>query len=692
MKPRRVGKRYAIVSFGICFAFIFSTLMFAMHGCEFEPPHLMGTRVSGTIAADATWDLAGSPYWVEGDVTVNKNVNLTIEPGVEVKFNGKYKLIMYGNLSARGTYSQDINFTSNSTSPKPGDWERIQIYTKGRCMMDFCSVDYGTGGIEFLSASRSIVGNSTIGFNSYHGVYMDTGANMNAVMNCTIMGNTFYGIDIYSSSLNNFTNCMISNSARTILLTSSQNNRFSNCTLLNTTYGFSASYSSHRNKIINCSFVSNTHGIGLSSSGYLLVSNSSFSNCTEGISLYKSQNNTIEYSEFKNCGDLSAGTGVGLLLSLSNENKVLNCRFERDTYGIRMTGSYNNTFSQTKILGGCIGLSLDGNSSFNVVSNSRIANSKCTAIPGIGISMEKAHNNTVTSCDISYNSDPSFKMGGICLNRSHNNTISNSLLCSNEDYGIKFIKCYGNRVFHNDLVGNTIQAWDSGNNSFNFTYPVGGNYWSDYGGPDNFHGPGQNISGGDGIGDFPRPVPGGIANDSYPLVNPINVQTMNCDLKPGWNLISVPLIVGGPPEQVLKSINGSYDIVQWYDPSDANAPWKTYHPEKPQYMNTLHMINNIQGLWLHTNISGSLMLTITGIVPMETSILLKPGWNLVGYPSNNNSRTVGECLTGIQYDRIQGFNETLQYRLQDLTSGDIMHPWSGYWLHLNSYYLWTVEW
>lgn len=45
MKPRRVGKRYAIVSFGICFAFIFSTLMFAMHGCEFEPPHLMGTRV-----------------------------------------------------------------------------------------------------------------------------------------------------------------------------------------------------------------------------------------------------------------------------------------------------------------------------------------------------------------------------------------------------------------------------------------------------------------------------------------------------------------------------------------------------------------------------------------------------------------------------------------------------------------------
>lgn len=56
--------------------------------------------------------------------------------------------------------------------------------------------------------------------------------------------------------------------------------------------------------------------------------------------------------------------------------------------------------------------------------------------------------------------------------------------------------------------------WDSG-------YPGGGNYWSDYGGQDEFSGPGQDVSGPDGIGDTPYVISETLGiHDSYPLMNP----------------------------------------------------------------------------------------------------------------------------------------------------------------------------
>ncbi|MDL1948228.1 hypothetical protein FBQ97_00210, partial [Acidobacteria bacterium ACD] len=75
------------------------------------------TDVGGPITTNTTWTLAGSPYIVTSNVTVNAGVTLTVEPGVLVKFALNTALTVNGKLTAIGTSGSPITFTSNAASP-----------------------------------------------------------------------------------------------------------------------------------------------------------------------------------------------------------------------------------------------------------------------------------------------------------------------------------------------------------------------------------------------------------------------------------------------------------------------------------------------------------------------------------------------------------------------------------------------
>lgn len=64
-----------------------------------------------------------------------------------------------------------------------------------------------------------------------------------------------------------------------------------------------------------------------------------------------------------------------------------------------------------------------------------------------------------------------------------------------------------NMIYHNNFVNNSIQAIDCYANTWNLTYPHGGNYWSDYSGRDIYRGVNQDIPGKDRIGDTPYVIP-----------------------------------------------------------------------------------------------------------------------------------------------------------------------------------------
>jgi len=94
-----------------------------------------GGSVSGT------WDAAGSPYIVQGDITITSRQSLIIDPGVEVIFQGHYKLNVEGILEAVGTATDSIFFTTASALT---GWEGIWFTNESdssRC--GYCKFTYG---------------------------------------------------------------------------------------------------------------------------------------------------------------------------------------------------------------------------------------------------------------------------------------------------------------------------------------------------------------------------------------------------------------------------------------------------------------------------------------------------------------------------------------------------------------------
>ncbi len=98
-----------------------------------------GTVVSGAVSG--VWDLAGSPYWVEGDLTVAAAAPLAIEPGVEVRFRGPYRLLVQGLLTASGTESDSIVFTWDQPLAAH-EWRGIRLVgAAAASLLEYCRIE-----------------------------------------------------------------------------------------------------------------------------------------------------------------------------------------------------------------------------------------------------------------------------------------------------------------------------------------------------------------------------------------------------------------------------------------------------------------------------------------------------------------------------------------------------------------------
>lgn len=132
---------------------------------DWETPNLANAATSATVTAsgilteDTVWD---EDILVTGDLIVPVSYTLTIEPGVTVLFaansddqatevwDNKAELFIQGRLTAVGTPTQPIIFTSDAESPTAGDWGAIRVHKNDlNIHLAYCGVQYAEYGIYF---------------------------------------------------------------------------------------------------------------------------------------------------------------------------------------------------------------------------------------------------------------------------------------------------------------------------------------------------------------------------------------------------------------------------------------------------------------------------------------------------------------------------------------------------------------
>lgn len=139
-----------------------------------------------------------------------------------------------------------------------------------------------------------------------------------------------------------------------------------------------------------------------------------------------------------------------------------------------------------------------------------------------------------------------------------NNVISNVTIGLYTKTAFQYCEVIGNNFTMNDVGIMEHASWSRGNlfcfnnfidncasvdafarrNAWDYGYPLGGNYWSEYNGTDTYRGQFQNVTGIDGIGDTAYEITGtsGKCEDRYPLMRPWSRPRNHGFERRGWSV------------------------------------------------------------------------------------------------------------------------------------------------------------
>jgi parallel beta-helix repeat protein len=426
-----------------------------------------------------------------------------------------------------GTYYENVDVYKSliirSTSGNPAD-TIVQAANSDDHVFDV-SVDYvnisrftvenGKAGIFGNRIDHCTISNNNASDNWY-GIFLRY-SSYNNITNNTANANIFDGIYILYSSNNNITNNTVNSSG--ICLGSSPNNILNSNVMVNNGLFIYGGRLSDFIQTINTSNTVNgkpiyywknrTGGIIPHGAGEVIVVNStevtiSGQNVSTG-----SVGICLAYSSRCEVEDNTANSNTkGIYLSHSSYNNIINNTANSNCDGIFLMDSlYNNITNNTANAnshGVYIRYSLYNNITNNTASNN-----------GYGIRLDRSSNNKLTNSNVNSNN-----YYGILLSYSNNNNLTNNIASNNRLFGGIYVEGSSNNlIFHNNLVDNNNNAYDSNpaNNDWHHPVLLEGNYWSDYTGVDDGSGTGKHAIAGDGIGDTDIPHPG--ANyDNYPFM------------------------------------------------------------------------------------------------------------------------------------------------------------------------------
>jgi parallel beta-helix repeat protein len=123
---------------------------------------------------ETTWSI---DKIIESRYTVEENEHLIIQPGTVVRFNEGGSLYVRGKLTAVGMKDNLIIFTSNSISPFPGIWDKINFKSSASSdsIIRYCQIEYAAQGISISSPYIKIENNFISNVEKY-GIKVQSGS------------------------------------------------------------------------------------------------------------------------------------------------------------------------------------------------------------------------------------------------------------------------------------------------------------------------------------------------------------------------------------------------------------------------------------------------------------------------------------------------------------------------------------
>jgi len=198
-----------------------------------------------------------------------------------------------------------------------------------------------------------------------------------------------------------------------------------------------------------------------------------------------------------------------------------------------------------------------------------------------------------SSVNIIHRNKISGDLDGLLLFDSGKNIISNNTILTSFEFhssdrneimgntincGIELVWSIHNKFYSNNIHG---QVEDDMGNVWNDEYPIGGNYWDDYTGVDEYSGPNQDQPGSDGIGDTSYVLPTRVNNvDHYPLIYPVidhpipvivSVDYTSKIRKGEWANITITARNDGATAE-WQTIHVSFPLIWRLEPTRFNPP------------------------------------------------------------------------------------------------------------------------
>lgn len=370
------------------------------------------------------------------------------------------------------------------------------------------TVPPGAGEILLANVTGVVVQGEDLQLGS-EGIEVGFSANV-SVVNNVVSSNNLDGIALYHSDNITVANNTMQYNARGVVIWSSSNISVGDNTITSTHGAGVYTVASQFVTLANNSLTSGGLGVDVASSlGNILVMNNTVSRNTLGI------------------------VGGDLILGNTVTNNTVGIRggtrVSRNTVSWNAdTGIENSETVEANVVeGNGQGIRYDSTYGGRIAGNTVIDN-------GLGIHLHLAQGAVVDQNNVSSN-----QQSGIQLEFSSGptivgNNVTNNAYGPNATAGIYLLSTTSSLIYHNNIVGNSVQAHDDGGNRWDNGYPSGGNHWSDYAGVDDCSGISQNVCPDpDGIGDTPYAFSTG--RDNYPRLatwtpnptppsDPLNVQ------------------------------------------------------------------------------------------------------------------------------------------------------------------------